>query len=210
MGFTLVTASRPETDPLDVFSRVISHLALYARDLSAKVYESEELVSLELNNGIDTTVQWPFICAYGHVRHDVKPPIDVGGMVRNVMRCGLHSYDPGGPTCKLHPVCDDGIIAAYMLGGAEAVVGMQAKWAYARHIFTAWRAVLDSFAHTIIAHDKRMSDPDPNMLTLAALDSVPVPKDQQVDTKFGRLESFTVIVRPGDPIRSKRRRKKHR
>lgn len=201
------TPATNDTDPLAVFSKVIGFLALYARDLTAGVYRDEDLVNLELNDGIDTTVQWPFICQRGTIRHNVRPPVDIGAMVRTVQRCNLHSYGDG-PKCKMHPVVDDGIIAAYMLGGPDAVSGMQAKWAYAPHVYQAWVGVLTHFGHMIIAHDRRLGDPNPNVLALAALDTVHIPEDQQVDTKFGRLEEFSVIVRPGDPIRQKRRRKK--
>ena len=195
------------TEPMEIYAKVIQHLALFARDFSSRLYHSmgTSAVELELDDEVETTVPHPFVCRRGLVR-TVKPPLDINAMIIQVTQCGAHAYPDGRGVCPMHPVVDDALLAIYALGGDDAVNGKHPV-GYDRDVYQSWLLMLECFRQTVTKHDDLIADADDRILN-GAMDFVPIPKQLQPDTRLGKLERFVVSVRPRDPVRRKVRLRK--
>ncbi len=200
-----------EANVSDAFRKVVSHLALTARDMN-NATTSAALMSNQLaQRSKITEVPHPFVCEKGYVRNDLSPNIDLSIMVREVTICYAHTYEDlrpkPGECCRLHPVVDDGQLAAYALGGPEAVATSETtrqRHGFDPKVFDAWSRFMASFALAVREHDRKLdallSGPRDPTLNVAAIERLP-----PLDGPYP-LGPTTIKIRPNE-WRGKGRRK---
>jgi hypothetical protein len=143
-----------------VFGKVVSHLALYARSTTMTPADGwyQELLGGTLGNERPLTlINHPFVCQRGAVRADVAPGLDLATLRRDVTVCPAHTYargEPGG--CAMHPVVAAGDLAAWALGGPDAVVRRKGS-GWSSQVFDAWRHTLVNFSNAITLFDKQQA-----------------------------------------------------
>lgn len=210
-------------DQIGIFAKLLSEMALYARDMASHLYQGQALASgsfdamqLEFDD-TDTTLGHPFICEKRSVSV-CKPPIDVHAMVRDAAQCQLHTY-VGSRPCRRQPVCDDGLLAAFALGGLGAIAYGKHPVGYSKNVQEYWGTYLDSFVETIVTHDKRLleqallggtrTDREQKVVQSLVYGTVAVPGPPWPKDSTGTdLRAVAVAIRPNDPVRRRAARRK--
>lgn len=159
----------------DTFQKVLAFCGLWAR--SDSVYDplgpsSWSFVAFASPG--PTLVPHPFVCERGYVRADVEPAVEVGVMITDLVVCKTHSYEALGSAaerCRMHPVVDAGQLAAWALGGVEAVRTRQTprtRHGYDKHVYQAWEAMTGHFRKAVLEHDARLAQADKGVLNVGA------------------------------------------
>lgn len=142
----------------DVFAKLIPELALHARD--ADVNPSF------IGGAIGPYVRHPFICERGVVVCGLEPYADIRAMCRGLLECDRHSFVDEGKggerarCCRRHPVVSDGLLAAFSLGGPEAVVTGRLvpnrPQSYYPEVWEHWQRVLTAFTKAVCEYERSL------------------------------------------------------
>lgn len=198
-----------DPDVFEVFSTVLTTLGTYARD-------TWEGSAGGVGNGAGDAgvpaLDFPFVCERGYVNAGFGVPAQVGWMRHHVLYCADHTY--GENKCKRHPVVEPGILAAFQLGGPEAVRTtreLQIRGRFDKQVWQLWSSIVGKFRDAVVEYDRALEAneqagapgwPHGRNVQLAA---VPVGKSFIGGEVQLVGQTITVQIRPGARRRSRKK-----